>query len=532
MSIKRIFTFVTLIFATVTLNQAAATTFEYEGLKFTTASDGSKNVSLSGGTVENGQLIIPATVNYEGTDYTVNAIAWWAFQSRTDIISVIMPDCISSIGASAFTNCTSLETITWSSGLKSIGQFSFAECSALKSVNLPEGLESIGNDCFFNCTDMTEISLPQTLATIGEAAFAGCDNLVSIDIPAGVAVISRHMISGKNLTHIGLPEGLTRIETMGISTCFALKELRLPYSVTSLAENAIFRCDLLEVVYVSWPRPIPIGEDALDDAVIHVPVNTASYYRQSRNWNMYQFVEDPSLGTYYTYSVSTSDNGTIMLQQDGKDIMDDYFSKGSPLTIITQPDEGYELKSLLINGNDVTASISGNSYTIPSPDCDITVEAVFGLPDYVWLTIRQGIGGETSLKVARDKDVELAFNTDDGWRIHSVTLNGADISGQINLTENLLVLPQLADAAVLNVAFEKDTSGLHEATEESKMHVAAHDGAIHITNLYPDAIVTVYNANGQCVATLRSVDKEAILTDIPSGIYIVTDGTTTVKIAL
>lgn len=532
MSIKRIFTVVTLVLVTVTLHRAAAATFEYEGLKFTTASDGSKNVSLAGGTVKNGQLIIPATVNYEGAEYTVNAIAGWSFSQRTDIISMVMPDCVSSIGASAFTNCTSLETIAWSKGLKSIGQFSFAECSSLKSVNLPEGLESIGNDCFFKCTDMTEISLPQTLATIGEAAFAGCDSLVSIDIPAGVAVISRNMISGKNLTHIGLQEGLTRIEAMGIATCFALKELRLPYSITSLAENAIFRCDALDVVYVPGPRPIPIGDDALDDAVIHVPVNTASYYRQARNWNMYTFVEDPSLGTYYTYSASTSDNGTILLQQDGKDIMEDYFRKDSPLTIIMQPDEGYEIKSLLINGKDVTASISENSYTITSPDCDITVKAIFGLPDYVWLTIRQGIGGETRLKVARGKDVELAFNTDDGWRIHSVTLNGTDLTGQIDSADNFLTLPQLGDAAVLNVAFEKDTSGLREATAENKMHVSAHDGAIRITNLDPDAIVTVCNASGQCVDTLSAIDKEAILTDIPSGIYIVTDGTTTVKIAL
>lgn len=532
MSIKRIFTVVTLVLVTVTLHRAVAATFEYEGLKFTTASDGSKNVSLAGGTVKNGQLIIPATVNYGGTEYTVNAIDWWSFSQRTDIISMVMPDCISSIGASAFINCTSLETITWSKGLKSIGQFSFAECSSLKSVNLPEGLESIGNDCFFKCTDMTEISLPQTLATIGEAAFAGCDSLVSIDIPAGVAVISRNMISGKNLTHIGLQEGLTRIEAMGIATCFALKELRLPYSITSLAENAIFRCDALDVVYVPGPRPIPIGDDALDDAVIHVPVNTASYYRQARNWNMYTFVEDPSLGTYYTYSASTSDNGTILLQQDGKDIMEDYFRTDSPLTIIMQPDEGYEIKSLLINGKDVTASISENSYTITSPDCDITVKAIFGLPDYVWLTIRQGIGGETRLKVARGKDVELAFNTDDGWRIHSVTLNGVDLSGKIDSPENLLTLPQFGETSVLNVAFEKDTSGLSEATTESKMHVSAHDGAIRITNLDPDAIVTVCNASGQRVATLSSIDKEAILTDIPSGIYIVTDGTTTVKIAL
>lgn len=532
MSIKRIFTVVTLILVTVTLHRAAAATFEYEGLKFTTASDGSKNVSLAGGTVKNGQLIIPATVNYGGTEYTVNAIDWWSFSQRTDIISMVMPDCISYIGTSAFINCTSLETITWSKGLKSIDQFSFSGCSSLKSAILPEGLESIGVSAFLNCTNMTEISLPQTLSLIGESAFTSCNNLTSIDIPGKVTVISRGMISGDNLTHIGLHEGLKRIDMMGISDCPSLRELRLPYSLEYISGDGIFSCHALDVVYAPWPRPITIGEHVFSYDNIHVPVNTASFYRQKDNWGGNTFVEDPSLGTYYTYSVSTSDNGTIMLQQDGKDIMDDYFSKGDPLTIITQPDEGYELKSLLINGNDVTASISGNRYTIPSPDCDITVEAVFGLPDYVWLTIRQGIGGETSLKVARDKDVELAFNTDDGWRIHSVTLNGADISGQINPAENLLILPQLGDAALLNVAFEKDTSGLHEATEESKMHVAAHDGAIRITNLDSDAIVTVYNANGQCVATLSAIDKEAILTDIPSGIYIVTDGTTTVKIAL
>lgn len=532
MVIKHLLAVLAIFTASLALQPAAAATFESGGLRFTTATDGSNNVSLAGGTVDNGELVIPASVSYDGVDYTVNAIAWWSFQSRTDIRRITMPDCISSIGSSAFVNCSSLETVVWSKGLKSIGQFAFSGCSSLLTAILPEGLESIGADGFASCAAMTEISLPQTLTTIGEAAFAACDNLTSIDIPSGIKTISKSMISGKKLTHIGLPEGLTRIESMGISVCFALKELSLPRSIESLAENALFRCDSLDVVYAPWARPIQIGDRALDDATIHVPVNTASYYREARNWNLYRFVEDPALGAYYTYSVATPENGSIRLEQGGSVIADDYFSNAEPLVIIAEPEEGYELKELKVNGTDVTASVTGNSYTIAKPAADITVEARFGISDKVWLTVRQAEGGETRLKVARDMPVELAISTDEGWKLHSVSLNGVDLTDQVETDGNLLSLPPLGGPAVLNIAFEKTSSAITGTLADSDMRVSARDGELRVSGLDDDAVVAVYTTSGSRVAMQKTTGGEATFTGLPRGIYIVTDGHMTVKTAL
>lgn len=531
--IKRLFTAISLILTVITLSRADVEKFEYMGLEFSTASDGSNNVSLVGGSVENGQLIIPASVKYNGKIYTVNDISFWSFQTRTDIISIVMPDCIVSVGTAAFGGCTSLEAVRWSKGLKRIGGYSFAGCKKLKSAILPEGLSSIGTCAFSDCNSMTELSLPQTLTEIGIGAFSLCDSLISIDIPAGVSTIRENTIKGKKLTNIILHEGLNRIEKMAISDCPALKELRFPESLSAIAESAVFFCYSVETIYAPWPRPIPVGSDAFSGhPIIHVPVNTSSFYRNATNWTRYEYKEDLSLGAYYTYTVNVSGNGSVQLLQEGQQVTKDYLNNNCPLTIIVHPEEGYELKSLTINGQDVTALISDNSsYTIPSPDCNINVEAVFGLPDFVWLTIRQGIGGATCLKVAREEPVELSFKTDEGWFIHSITLNGMELIEELESGENLLYLPTLEGSAVLNVAFEQD-SGLLDLVNGDKMHVTAYSGTIHIKGLEEDTTVAIYTSEGQQIAILKAKDGQAKLSGIPNGVYLVTDGVTTVKIAL
>jgi hypothetical protein len=51
------------------------------------------------------------------------------------------------------------------------------------SVILPDSLTSIGNFAFQGCTSLASIDLPDSLTSIGSSAFYGCTSLVSIDLP-------------------------------------------------------------------------------------------------------------------------------------------------------------------------------------------------------------------------------------------------------------------------------------------------------------------------------------------------------------
>ena len=126
-----------------------------------------------------GALEIPATVEHNGTTYTVTALSWGAFYGCAALTSVTIPEGITDILPSTFNGCTALETVALPSTLLTIQNYAFNGCSALTTINLPEGLVSIGNFSFQRCTSLTTLTLPSTLTSM-ERSFEECTGLTHV----------------------------------------------------------------------------------------------------------------------------------------------------------------------------------------------------------------------------------------------------------------------------------------------------------------------------------------------------------------
>ena len=100
------------------------------------------------------EIIIPNSIKLDGEKYTVNAIMPYAFSGCTNLVSVTLPNTITSIGEGTFFNCT-----------------------GLLSVIIPNTVAFIGKNAFYGCKNLTGVSIPKT-ANIHENAFEGCDNLI------------------------------------------------------------------------------------------------------------------------------------------------------------------------------------------------------------------------------------------------------------------------------------------------------------------------------------------------------------------
>ena len=72
-----------------------------------------------------GDLVIPATVTFNGVTYNVIRIGRYAFCDCPDLTSVIIPSSVTTIGNSAFPYCWRLASVTIPNGVTSIGNEAF-----------------------------------------------------------------------------------------------------------------------------------------------------------------------------------------------------------------------------------------------------------------------------------------------------------------------------------------------------------------------------------------------------------------------
>ena len=112
--------------------------FEVGGIFYSTTSSNTVKVTYNsdagGWNDYSGDVVIPETVTYQGTTYTVNQIGWMAFGRCTGLTSISLPNTLVDIDENAFTTCSSLTEITIPRQVTHIGPRAFSSCSSLRKI--------------------------------------------------------------------------------------------------------------------------------------------------------------------------------------------------------------------------------------------------------------------------------------------------------------------------------------------------------------------------------------------------------------
>lgn len=133
------------------------------------------------------------------------------------------------------------------------------------SVILPDGVVEIGASAFATCHNLTDFQIPVGVTFIGDSAFQSCRSLTSITIPTGVTAINDSVFGGCwRLASITIPEGVTRIGARAFRYCTSLTTFDLGDNVELIGDAAFESCTSLTSVTFTGSAPPKMGNAVFD----------------------------------------------------------------------------------------------------------------------------------------------------------------------------------------------------------------------------------------------------------------------------
>ena len=228
----------------------AQTTFSQGNFAYTVTSSSAKTVSVAmkNNTIS-GNVVIPSTVTYSGTTYTVTAVSDYGFNDARDITSVSIPGTVTSLGNRAFGDCHGLTKITFEESSQPLsivcGYYgSFQSCDADKSVYAYRNLTP--NEEYSPFYEVTSVTVGGKATTVANGLFKGQNKMTSITIGNSVTSIGKQAFydcgDSEGVVELVLQIGnsVTKIDTDAFYSCESLRSLTLP-STMKLVDNCAFQ---------------------------------------------------------------------------------------------------------------------------------------------------------------------------------------------------------------------------------------------------------------------------------------------------
>lgn len=424
--------------------------------------------------------------------------------------------------------CYNLTEVTIPESVKML-YGTFDDCTNLKKISAP-GVEWLGG---LSGTALENIDFPN-LRYIAPNCFNGCKNLKNVIVPEGVISVGAHAFSNcENLESLTLPG--TVVEFGGISGCKSLKTISL--------------CNPTPVVtYGDSYNPLDFDTEMFLNTTVKVPAGSLEAYRNAEVWKgFFNIEEDANLVSniftvYMGEEIFYGDKENISLTLSDEllptfklgiyyDFVETdyrYAKKGSSMTIEFVPREsyyeGYKITKLVINGQDVTADVVDNKYTtvvegnICIEEFEIGEDDDYVEPEDPYLSIKQADNGCVKMKVDRWDSYEFFIVPAEGWSIHTVTLNGADVTSEVD-EDGRIVLSNIKEDAVLNVVFESTESAI-ENLVKSHAKVYAKANALQIEGADAGDKVVIYTDGGMLVKSF-ACKSSSVEVPLEHGTYIV-----------
>ena len=272
---------------------ALAYDFQSGSLLYTIISTDPPCVRLVGhidGTMAQGQLVIPETVEHGGVVYDVTIIGKNAFNG-CELLSgnLVIPNSVREILAGAFykcegfsgnlvipnsvkrmnidtspdntvhgafENCTGFDgRLVLSNSLEIIGDAQGGGCfsgcyNLIGELELPDSIKYIGESAFSGCSGFTGVlAIPESVTNIGNSAFDSCLGIENVIFPNAPFQMGDQLFAAcTSLTEIRFPEGWSSTGAYTFTNCTGIESVVLPESMAEIERGAFSLCHNLKSI--------------------------------------------------------------------------------------------------------------------------------------------------------------------------------------------------------------------------------------------------------------------------------------------
>ena len=294
-----------------------------------------------------GDVVIPATVDYDGRTYTVVGIDHHAFMS-CPLTSITLPNTLQFILSKAFVHATiESGTIYIPASVTNIETGAFADCYGLTNVQVAEdnpvydsrdncngivetatntlavgfinttipstvtaiGVNAFAGDAYsiapgyYSGCPFTVFVIPDQVATIGDKAFFDCTDLKSLTVGSGVTTIGDWAFGFcMGMKRLSIPDAVTTIGQGAFSNCYGLNSVSIGNSATSVGKQAFNSCDsIAQVICHAVTPPTTYGSVfdygysdhssiVYEVAPLFVPAESVEAYRTHEEWGRFTHI--------------------------------------------------------------------------------------------------------------------------------------------------------------------------------------------------------------------------------------------------
>ena len=199
---------------------------------------------------------------------------------------------------------TNTGTVKYSGNVVSIPTNSFWDCSELQSITLPACVTTIGSSAFGSCINLQSIDLSH-VTYLGADAFNTCVELQSIDLSHVTTIEESAFMVCFKLQSIDLSH-VTCLETATFAGCTNLQSITLSENLTEIKLRVFYGCPSLTDVTVAWTEAdkiLAINASVFNSiangqgpwgATLHVPAGTKALYQAVDVWNTFGTIDDPA----------------------------------------------------------------------------------------------------------------------------------------------------------------------------------------------------------------------------------------------